>query len=89
MRVALSIHDDMLSAAAADSGGYVFSTAGDSIGVAFGRVAGAVEWARAVQQRLANASWPEEVALRVRIGMYTGEADERGGDDFGPAVGTM
>lgn len=89
MRVALSIHDNVLSAAAAEFGGYVFSTAGDSFGVAFGRVAGAVEWARAVQQRLANASWPEEVALRVRIGMYTGEADERGGDYFGSAVGTM
>ena len=38
----------------------------------------------ATQQALAAEAWP--VPLRVRMGIHTGEAEERGGDYFGPAV---
>jgi len=86
MRVALSIHDELVNAAATEHQGYVFSTAGDSFGVAFNRPGLAADWAIAVQDRLTATSWAEGVAIRVRIGMHTGEADERAGDYFGSAV---
>ena len=86
MGVALSIHDALVNEISARSGGYVFSTAGDSFGVAFDRPASAVSWALAVQERLGATDWPEGVEIRVRMGLHTGEADERGGDYFGSNV---
>ena len=41
--------------------------------------------AELAQANLADADWPGP-ALRVRIGMHLGEAEERGGDYFGPTV---
>ena len=38
------------------------------------------------QRGLTEESWPEPVVLRVRMGLHTGTADERGGDYFGPPV---
>ena len=52
----------------------------------FGRAADAVGAAAAGQRALLGESWPEGVALRVRMGLHTGEAEERGGDFFGQAV---
>ena len=31
-------------------------------------------------------SWPDNAPIRVRMGLHTGEAQERGGDYFGSAV---
>ena len=41
-------------------------------------------WAQAA---LADVEWPGP-ALRVRMGLHLGEAEERGGDYFGPTVNT-
>jgi predicted ATPase len=54
--------------------------------VAFSRAGEAVAAALAAQRGLAAQEWPDEVALPVRMGLHTGEADEREGDYFGPDV---
>ena len=40
----------------------------------------------AAQQQLVTASWSEGASISVRMGLHTGETQERGGDYFGPAV---
>jgi predicted ATPase/class 3 adenylate cyclase len=86
MRAAQELHDDILRTAITAHGGHIFSTAGDGLGAAFARVGDALDAAVAAQAALAAADWPEGATLRVRMGAHTGEAHERGGDYFGPAV---
>ena len=38
------------------------------------------------QTLLQQEVWPEPLVLRVRMGLHTGEAQERDGDYFGPSV---
>ena len=40
----------------------------------------------AAQRALLAEPWPALCAIRVRMGIHTGEAESRGGDYFGPAV---
>jgi class 3 adenylate cyclase len=42
--------------------------------------------ALAAQRGLPGSGWPEEISLKVRMGLHTGEADERDRDYFGPEV---
>ncbi len=87
MSASLLVHDAILRGAIEGSGGYVFATAGDSFAAAFGRASDAVRAAMESQRALADAVWPGPV-LRVRMGLHLGEAEERGGDYFGPVVNT-
>ena len=87
MSASLSVHDAILRSAIEGCGGYVFTTAGDSFAAAFGRASDAVRAATEAQRALGGAVWPGP-ALRVRMGLHLGEAEERGGDYFGPAVNT-
>jgi predicted ATPase/class 3 adenylate cyclase len=86
MQTALARHDEILRSVLEGFGGYVFSTAGDAFSAAFARAGEAVAAAVAAQVALGVEPWPEAASLRVRIGLHTGEAQERGGDYFGPAV---
>ena len=86
MRAALAAHDRILRSAIEEHDGYVFSTAGDSFSAAFWTPAEALAAAVEAQRGLTEESWPEPLVLRVRMGLHTGTADERGGDYFGPAV---
>ena len=86
MREAMVLHDRLLREAIEGHSGYVFTTAGDSFAAAFGRAAGALEAAVALRRAVNDAVWPPGVTLRVRVGLHTGEADERDGDYFGSAV---
>ena len=86
MEVALELHDEILRAVIDQHGGYVFSTAGDAFAAAFGSAEAALEAAANAQGELDAAAWPEEAAVRVRMGLHIGEAQERDGDYFGPAV---
>jgi predicted ATPase/class 3 adenylate cyclase len=86
MREALERHDVIVRKAIVEAEGHVFSTGGDGFGAVFARAANAVAAAVGVQQTLDAEPWPEHVALRVRMGMHTGEAQEREGDYFGPPV---
>ncbi len=86
MRVGLERHDEILLSSFEGRGGYVFSTGGDGFGVAFTRAGDAVEAAIEAQGRLAGERWSERARLLVRMGLHTGEVQERDGDYFGPAV---
>jgi class 3 adenylate cyclase len=86
MREALERHDAVMSAAIADHGGYVFATGGDGFAAAFDRVTSAMTAALEGQRALERILWPSQISIRVRMALHTGEAMERGGDYFGPAV---
>ena len=86
MRMALVLHDELLRSTISMHGGHVFSTRGDGFAVVFPRAEQAIRAAVGSQVVLARASWPDGLPLRVRMGVHTGETDERGGDYFGPAV---
>ena len=53
--------------------GHEVDTQGDAFFVAFARATDAVSAAVAVQRALATHPWPEGVAVRVRMGLHTGE----------------
>jgi len=86
MAAAVERHDELLRGVIESNGGYVFTTAGDSFAAAFDRAEAAVVAATAAQDALAAERWSDAVALKVRMGLHTGEAFEREGDYFGPAV---
>jgi predicted ATPase/class 3 adenylate cyclase len=83
MSSALACHDRILTDAVAAGSGYVFSSGGDGIAAAFSRSADAVTAAVAAQRALHAESWPPEAVLRVRMGLHTGETEERDGNYFG------
>jgi predicted ATPase/class 3 adenylate cyclase len=86
MRLALERHDRILHDATAANAGFVFSHGGDGIAAAFPRAGDAVAAAVDAQRSLLGEPWPSGVELRVRMGLHTGEADERDGDYFGPPL---
>jgi class 3 adenylate cyclase len=69
----LATHCALLRAAFAAHEGYEVDTQGDSFFVVFPRATQAVAAAVASQRALAAEAWPEGGAVRVRIGMHTGE----------------
>jgi class 3 adenylate cyclase len=77
MQVALEAHDETLRQAIARCGGRVFKHTGDGICAVFGSPHAAVDAAVAAQRCL---------ELPVRMGIATGEAQERGNDYFGPVL---
>jgi predicted ATPase/class 3 adenylate cyclase len=86
MRPALGVHDQIVRQALESAGGLVFATGGDGFGAAFSRAGQAVAAALAAQRGLAAQEWPEGIVLKVRMGLHTGEADERDDDYFGADV---
>jgi predicted ATPase len=77
MRAALAAHDEVLRAAIDAHGGWFFKHTGDGVCAAFGSARAAIDTAVAAQLRL---------RLPVRMGVATGEAENRDEDYFGPAV---
>lgn len=77
MREALALHDELLHGAVATNGGRVFKHAGDGICAAFPNPTDALAAALDAQRSLANAPWPGERVLRVRMAVHSGEASER------------
>lgn len=86
MGLALEQHDAILRSAITHAGGLVVKTTGDGLMAVFALPVGAVHAAVAAQSELVSQAWPEGTVLRVRMGIHTGEVEERGGDFFGPAV---
>ena len=86
MRVAVRHHDELLQTTIRDGGGVVFSTMGDGFAAAFPSAHAALGAAMAAQERLAAESWSTAEPLRVRMGVHSGEVEEREGDYFGTAV---
>ena len=85
MGVSLARHDEILRAVVEEHGGYVFATGGDGFAVAFGRVGDAMAAALEAQAAFGAEEWGA-AAIRTRMGLHCGEAEERGGDYFGTAV---
>ncbi len=85
MTASLAVHDQVLRAAVAEHGGRVFSTAGDAFAAAFHTTTDALDAAVDAQLGLHAAEWPGP-SISVRMGIHTGEADERDGDYFGPVL---
>jgi class 3 adenylate cyclase len=88
MEVALQRHDRLLAEVIGEHGGVVVSSRGegDSFFAVFASAVSAVEAAGVCQLRLGREVWPTGSALRVRMGLHTGEARVRGGDhvDYTP-----
>ena len=70
----LSTHNQLLRAAFSEGGGIEIDTKGDSFFVVFRSAGAAIEASAAAQIALAEHQWPEEVEVRVRMGLHTGEA---------------
>ncbi len=66
-------HDAILRSAIAIGGGRELSTEGDSLFAVFATPTGALKSATTAQRDLAAAAWPEGAAIRVRMGLHTGE----------------
>jgi predicted ATPase/class 3 adenylate cyclase len=86
MQSGLARHDQIMRSVLASHGGHVFSTAGDAFAAAFASPFDAVNAALAIQAAFAAEKWPTSSAIRVRIGLHSGTADERDGDYFGPTL---
>ena len=87
MRAALARHDEIVRGAIETHGGFVFKTVGDAFCAAFLTAPDAVGAALWAQRALFSEEWAEETgALRVRMALHTGAAEERGGDYFGPPL---
>jgi class 3 adenylate cyclase len=69
----LAIHSALLRAVFAAHEGREVDTQGDAFFVVFPRASQAVAAAVAIQRALVAAVWPEGGAVRVRIGLHTGE----------------
>jgi len=75
-------HLALIGRAVAGHGGTMVRTEGDASFAAFPEAIAAVVAAAEAQKALASEEWPAGVAIRVRIGLHTGEA-HRSGDDYG------
>jgi predicted ATPase/class 3 adenylate cyclase len=80
MEEALERHNRLLPEVIEEHGGMVVTSRGegDSFFAVFASAVGAVEAAGACQLRLGSEPWPAGAALRVRMGLHTGEARARG-----------
>ena len=88
MAPALELHDALIAHAVKAHDGRLLKTKGegDSTVTVFRRASDAVAAAADLRAELAKAAWPGGLDLRVRIAIHTGEAHERDGDYFGPAL---
>jgi len=77
MRAALAAHDEVLRRVIEAHGGWLFKHTGDGVCAAFASPRFAVDAAVAAQRAL---------ALPVRMGIATGEAELRDGDYFGAVL---
>jgi class 3 adenylate cyclase/DNA-binding NarL/FixJ family response regulator len=69
----LAEHHDLFRALFVEHAGREVDTQGDAFFVVFQRAKDAVATALAAQRAVAAHSWPQQVDVRVRMGMHTGE----------------
>jgi predicted ATPase/class 3 adenylate cyclase len=82
MEVALERHNCLVTGVIEEHSGMVVTSRGegDSFFAVFASAVSAVEAAGACQLRLKAEAWPAGAALRVRMGLHTGEAHVHDGD---------
>jgi predicted ATPase/DNA-binding SARP family transcriptional activator len=88
MAAALELHDELIAQAVHEHDGRLLKAKGegDATLSVFRRASDAVASAVELQRTLHRAEWPGGLELRVRVALHTGEAHEREGDYFGPAL---
>lgn len=86
MQGALARHDEILRVAIETHAGHVVKTTGDGVHAAFATAHAAVRGAVDAQRAIEGADWDAVGGLRVRMGLHTGEADQRDGDYYGPSL---
>ena len=86
MAAAMARLDELVRATVGRQGGFVFAVGGESFGAAFHRADDAAAWATELQLETSLEPWPGGAEVRLRIGLHTGETEERGNSYFGPAV---
>jgi class 3 adenylate cyclase len=80
---ALSAHHAMLRAAIVAWHGHEIRTEGDSFFAVFESAGDAVRCCLAAQRALAGHDWPGAVAVRVRMGLHSGEPTRHNGEYIG------
>src|SRR5262245_59153529 len=86
MQDALARHDELLREAVTAHDGVVVKGTGDGFHAAFATAHDAVDAAVDAQRTLTVEPWSGSLALRVRVGVHTGEAQHRDGDYYGTTV---
>jgi DNA-binding SARP family transcriptional activator/tetratricopeptide (TPR) repeat protein len=88
MAAALEVHDELIEGMVDRHRGRLLKHRGegDATLSVFARASDAVGCAAALQDALRATSWPEQLDMRVRIALHSGEAQQRGGDYFGPVL---
>ena len=87
MADALELHDRVIAEQVTFGGRLLKAKGeGDATLAVFRRASDAVACAAELQRALLGTSWPGGLDLRVRVALHTGEAHERAGDYFGPAL---
>ncbi len=86
MKGALARHDALLTTAVEAHDGRVVKSTGDGLHAVFATADAAIAAAVAGQQALRAASFEPIDAIRVRMGLHTGVAEQRAGDYFGPVL---
>jgi YVTN family beta-propeller protein len=66
-------HERILRSAIEEAGGQIVDTQGDAVFAVFPRARAAVSAAAAAQRALTAEPWPEGGAVRVRMGLHSGE----------------
>lgn len=82
----LRSHDDILRGLVATGGGEIVKSTGDGIFAAFATAATGVGCAISIQRALREHRDESGVALAVRIGLHTADANRRGADYSGKGV---
>ncbi|MEY2471220.1 MAG: hypothetical protein QOK28_549 [Actinomycetota bacterium] len=88
MAAALERHDAIVADVVARAGGSLLKSKleGDATVSVFERATAGATAALALRDALKNHAWPEGAEPHVRMALHTGEAYERAGDYFGPAL---
>jgi WD40 repeat protein/class 3 adenylate cyclase len=88
MARALVRHDQIIAETVESHGGRFLKSMGegDATVSVFSAAGRAVLATIDCQHRLESEGWPGDLAIRVRMALHTGEADQRDGDYFGPTL---
>ncbi len=79
-------HGELLRELTAHHQGHEIVSGADTFGAVFHRAADAAAWATMLHAAMRAEPWLDDAQLRVRIGLHTGDAEERSGSYYGPAA---
>ena len=68
-------HARLIREALGENDGWEVDTQGDAFFCVFSRAGDAVAFAVSLQRAMAESQWPEQVKVRIRIAIHTGEPD--------------